>query len=132
MIAYVTDIEGRWDKFSSFIEGNPCVSLVDGELAEENDQIAARPRLDRPGGNPEVAKHPFVDFHSVGVFLVRRFGSGRRRRGGLCGLFGSAAACGESDAREIDDKCFESHRNIAALASRSTRASAASNSASRY
>ncbi len=32
MIAYVTDVEGRWDKFSSFIEGNPCVSLVDGEL----------------------------------------------------------------------------------------------------
>ncbi len=32
MIAYLTDIEGRWDKLESFTEGNPHVSLVDGSL----------------------------------------------------------------------------------------------------
>lgn len=32
MIIYVTDIEGRWDKLSSFLDGNPHVRLVDGEL----------------------------------------------------------------------------------------------------
>ena len=32
MIAYLTDVEGRWDKLLSFTAGNPSVSLVDGEL----------------------------------------------------------------------------------------------------
>ena len=32
MIAYLTDVEGRWDKLVSFTAGNPHVSLVDGEL----------------------------------------------------------------------------------------------------
>ncbi len=32
MIAYLTDVEGRWDKLVSFTTGNPHVSLVDGEL----------------------------------------------------------------------------------------------------
>lgn len=32
MIAYLTDVEGRWDKLVSFTSGNPHVSLVDGEL----------------------------------------------------------------------------------------------------
>lgn len=32
MIAYLTDVEGRWDKLVSFTTGNPQVSLVDGEL----------------------------------------------------------------------------------------------------
>ena len=32
MIAYLTDVEGRWDKVESFVEGNPHVSLVDGAL----------------------------------------------------------------------------------------------------
>ena len=32
MIAYLTDVEGRWDKLVSFATGNPHVSLVDGEL----------------------------------------------------------------------------------------------------
>ena len=32
MIAYLTDVEGRWDKLVSFTSGNPQVSLVDGEL----------------------------------------------------------------------------------------------------
>ena len=32
MIAYVTDLEGRWDKLTTFVAGNPHVSLVDGAL----------------------------------------------------------------------------------------------------
>lgn len=32
MIAYLTDVEGRWDKLVSFTTGNPHVSLIDGEL----------------------------------------------------------------------------------------------------
>lgn len=32
MIAYLTDVEGRWDKLTSFTSGNAAVSLVDGEL----------------------------------------------------------------------------------------------------
>lgn len=32
MISYVTDLEGRGDKWSSFLDGNPHVSEVDGEL----------------------------------------------------------------------------------------------------
>jgi hypothetical protein len=32
MLAYLTDVEGRWDKLSSFLDGNPHVSLVDGAL----------------------------------------------------------------------------------------------------
>ncbi len=32
MIVYVTDLEGRWDKLSSFLDGNPHVRLVEGEL----------------------------------------------------------------------------------------------------
>lgn len=32
MIAYLTDVEGRWDKLVSFATGNPHVALVDGEL----------------------------------------------------------------------------------------------------
>ncbi len=32
MIAYLTDVEGRWDKLVSFTSGNSHVSLVDGEL----------------------------------------------------------------------------------------------------
>lgn len=32
MIAYLTDVEGRWDKLVSFTSENPAVSLVDGEL----------------------------------------------------------------------------------------------------
>lgn len=32
MIAYLTDVEGRWDKVISFTTGNPHVSLVNGEL----------------------------------------------------------------------------------------------------
>lgn len=31
-IAYLTDVEGRWDKLASFADGNPDVSLVDGAL----------------------------------------------------------------------------------------------------
>lgn len=31
-VAYLTDVEGRWDKLLSFVEGNPHVSLVDGAL----------------------------------------------------------------------------------------------------
>lgn len=32
MISYLTDVEGRWDKLSSFLDGNAQVSLSDGEL----------------------------------------------------------------------------------------------------
>ncbi|MFO0596617.1 MAG: hypothetical protein U0228_14975 [Myxococcaceae bacterium] len=32
MIAYFTDVEGRWDKLVSFAAQNPAVSLVDGAL----------------------------------------------------------------------------------------------------
>jgi hypothetical protein len=32
LIAYLTDVEGRWDKVVSFATDNPHVSLVDGEL----------------------------------------------------------------------------------------------------
>lgn len=32
MIAYLTDVEGRWDKLVSFTTGNASVSLVNGEL----------------------------------------------------------------------------------------------------
>lgn len=32
MIAWLTDVEGRWDKLVSFTTGNPHVSLVDGAL----------------------------------------------------------------------------------------------------
>ena len=32
MIAYLTDVEGRWDKLSSFADGNPLVTLRDAEL----------------------------------------------------------------------------------------------------
>lgn len=32
MIAYLTDVEGRWDKLESFTAGNPHVSLIGGEL----------------------------------------------------------------------------------------------------
>jgi len=32
MITYVTDLEGRWDKLASFLDGNPHVALVDGRL----------------------------------------------------------------------------------------------------
>jgi len=32
MIAYLTDVEGRWDKLATFVEGNPHVALRDGEL----------------------------------------------------------------------------------------------------
>lgn len=32
MIAYVTDVEGRWDKLASFARASPHVSLVDGAL----------------------------------------------------------------------------------------------------
>ncbi|MFT3713464.1 MAG: metallophosphoesterase [Archangium sp.] len=32
MIAYLTDVEGRWDKLVSFTTNNPAVSLVDGQL----------------------------------------------------------------------------------------------------
>ncbi len=32
MIAYLTDVEGRWDKLVSFTSDNPAVALVDGEL----------------------------------------------------------------------------------------------------
>jgi hypothetical protein len=32
MIAYLTDVEGRWDKVISFTTDNPHVSLVNGEL----------------------------------------------------------------------------------------------------
>ncbi len=32
MIAYLTDVEGRWDKLVSFTAGNPHVSLIDGAL----------------------------------------------------------------------------------------------------
>lgn len=32
MIAYLTDLEGRWDKLESFTRRNPHVALVDGEL----------------------------------------------------------------------------------------------------
>ncbi|HUQ51676.1 MAG TPA: metallophosphoesterase [Gammaproteobacteria bacterium] len=32
MIAYVTDVEGRWDKLTTFVEGNPHVAIVDGRL----------------------------------------------------------------------------------------------------
>ncbi len=32
MLAYLTDVEGRWDKLLSFTYGNPSVSLVEGEL----------------------------------------------------------------------------------------------------
>jgi hypothetical protein len=31
-IAYLTDVEGRWDKLESFVSGNPLVSLADGRL----------------------------------------------------------------------------------------------------
>lgn len=31
-VAYLTDVEGRWDKLLAFVDGNPHVSLVDGEL----------------------------------------------------------------------------------------------------
>jgi len=31
-LAYLTDVEGRWDKLESFVDGNPHVSLVDGKL----------------------------------------------------------------------------------------------------
>ncbi len=32
MIAYLTDVEGRWDKLASFVDGNPHVSLTGGAL----------------------------------------------------------------------------------------------------
>jgi len=32
MIAYLTDVEGRWDKVESFVDQNPHVSLKDGAL----------------------------------------------------------------------------------------------------
>lgn len=32
MIAYLTDVEGRWDKLVSFADGNPFVSLLDDAL----------------------------------------------------------------------------------------------------
>jgi hypothetical protein len=37
MIAYVTDIEGQWDKLESFVDENPHVSLVGGELRLADD-----------------------------------------------------------------------------------------------
>jgi hypothetical protein len=32
MIAYLTDVEGRWDKLASFASDNPHISLIDGRL----------------------------------------------------------------------------------------------------
>jgi hypothetical protein len=32
MIAYLTDVEGRWDKLTTFVDGNPHVALVDDTL----------------------------------------------------------------------------------------------------
>jgi hypothetical protein len=32
MITYLTDVEGRWDKLVSFLDGNPHLALVDGAL----------------------------------------------------------------------------------------------------
>jgi hypothetical protein len=44
MLAYVTDLEGRWDKLQSFIDGNPHISLTkqgaaDGALRLTNDDV---------------------------------------------------------------------------------------------
>ena len=36
MIAYLTDVEGRWDKLESFVAGNPHVSLLGEELRLED------------------------------------------------------------------------------------------------
>ena len=35
-VAYVTDVEGRWDKLASFVEGNPDVAL------DEADRLQVR------------------------------------------------------------------------------------------
>ena len=43
-LAYLTDVEGRWDKLASFAEGNPLVSLVDGALRLA-DRLASRLQL---------------------------------------------------------------------------------------
>src|SRR5262245_40023228 len=32
-IAFLTDVEGRWDKIEGFVDGNPVVSLQGGELS---------------------------------------------------------------------------------------------------
>ncbi len=37
MIAYLTDVEGRWDKLTTFVDGNPHVALIDGRLQLADD-----------------------------------------------------------------------------------------------
>ena len=51
---------------------------------------------------------------------------------GFRGLLGPAATGSQRDTRHEDDERLDSHRSIAALASRSIRANAASRRASRY
>ncbi|MEO6774995.1 MAG: metallophosphoesterase [Kofleriaceae bacterium] len=69
MIAYVTDIEGRWDKLTTFVAGNPHVSLVDGRLvlAEGVTFVFGGDAIDRgPDGRRFVrtllaARHTYGD-----------------------------------------------------------------------
>jgi hypothetical protein len=51
MIAYLTDVEGRWDKLVSFTAGNPHVSLVAGQLrlAEGVTFVFGGDAIDRGG-----------------------------------------------------------------------------------
>lgn len=55
LIAYLTDVEGRWDKLVSFATGNPHVSLVDGELrlAERVTFVFGGDAIDRGAQGPD-------------------------------------------------------------------------------
>lgn len=49
MLVYVTDVEGRWDKLTSFLAGNPHVALREGalELAEGVTLVFGGDAIDR-------------------------------------------------------------------------------------
>ena len=107
--------------------------LIDGQLAQEHDKFSSGAGFNGARREAKIAQHAFVDLDRVGVLLVGvRFSSRWCRRGWFGGFLGAAATGDDRNAGDEDDTRFDSHRSIAALASSSIRASAASNRASRY
>ena len=107
-------------------------ALVDGKLAQQHHQVPTRARLDGSRRDSEVAEHALIDFDVLGASLCGASAVRGRCRCGFRGLLRPTATGRQRHTRHEDRERLERHRSIAALASRSIRANAASKRASRY